>query len=198
MELATLKKCDAAAEASVFDFAAASIALHIPFKLTPVELSHLAAELSRPEQLQQAAAAALRPLYEQLLPAIEDPNWRKMSEEYFVFELSPDDVSAEQMLTQSPEWPAGLLRLDAEPLFADEVTEALRQQIRYGRNHLFVADWAAAVLEDRNCDETLQTVEFANLQLLEFREIDTRLDDRLAATYGVVRRLGPFLNAPVK
>ena len=32
-----------------------------------------------------------------------------------------------------------------------------------------------AVLVDRECDETLQTIEFANLQLLEFRHIDNRL-----------------------
>ena len=41
--------------------------------------------------------------------------------------------------------------------------------------------WGAAALVDSDCDETLQAIEFANLQLLEFRHIDNRLDDRLAS-----------------
>jgi len=43
-----------------------------------------------------------------------------------------------------------------------------------------VPEWSAAVLVDRECEETLQMVEFANMQLLEFRHIDRRIDDRLA------------------
>jgi hypothetical protein len=189
VELPILGRQEAVAEAIVFDFAAASVALHIPFTLAPSQLSRLAAGLSKPESLQQAATEVLRPLYEKLSPAIERASWGEVTEEYFVFQFSPDELPAVRALAQSPGWLAGMVRLEAEPLFAEEVVEALRQQIRYGRDDLLVADWAAAVLIDRDCDETLQTIEFANLQLLEFREIDDRLDIRLAATYGVVHSL---------
>jgi hypothetical protein len=189
VELPMLGRQEAVAEAIVFDFAAASVALHIPFTLSPSRLSQLAAGLSNPESFQQAATEVLRPLYEQLSPAIERGSWGAVTEEYFVFQFSPDELPADVVLAQSPGWLAGMVRLEVEPLFADEVAEALRRQIRYGRDDLLVADWAAAVLIDRECDETLQTIEFANLQLLEFREIDDRLDDRLAATYGVVHSL---------
>ena len=57
----------------LFDFAAASVVLHVPFTLTPSDLSQLAANLSQVESLRQASAAVLRPLYEQLLPAIQNP-----------------------------------------------------------------------------------------------------------------------------
>ena len=40
-------------------------------------------------------------------------------------------------------------------------------------------DWAAGLVADRDCADTLQVIEFANVQLLEFRHIDDRLDDRL-------------------
>jgi len=43
------------------------------------------------------------------------------------------------------------------------------------------------LLIDRDCNETLQTVEFANLQLLEYRQLDDRLDDSLAAAYRAVQ-----------
>jgi hypothetical protein len=48
-------------------------------------------------------------------------------------------------------------------------------------------DWAAGLVADRDCDDTLQVIEFANVQLLEFRHIDDRLDDRLEAAYRLIR-----------
>src|SRR5262249_20901101 len=41
-------------------------------------------------------------------------------------------------------------------------------------------------LLDYDCGETLEIVEFANLQLLEFRHIDNRLDDSLAGANRVI------------
>jgi hypothetical protein len=189
LDLPGLGNVAASAEAILFDFAAASVALHVSFQLKPIEITRLAAALSRPEPMQNAARQAVQPLHERLLPAIQNPRWSDLTEEYFVFEFSPPELCAETVLSQAPEWLAGLVRLDSDPLFAEEVSEALRLQIRYGRRDLLVADWAAAVVIDDECGETLQVVEFANLQLLEFREIDNRLDDRLAETYGLVRVL---------
>jgi hypothetical protein len=66
---------------------------------------------------------------------------------------------------------------------------ALRLHLCYGPDDVFVPDWAAAVLVDRDCDQTLEIVEFANLQLLELRFIDNRLDDRLAAAARLIHPL---------
>jgi hypothetical protein len=127
-----------------------------------------------------AARQALTPLHEQLLPAIDKPSWAEnFWEEYFVFQLAPGDpLTPELLLDGQASWLAGLLRLEDEPLSEQEVEEALRLTLRYGRRDLFVPDWGAAVLLDQtpDCDETLQAIEFANLQLLEYRHIDGRLD----------------------
>ena len=53
---------------------------------------------------------------------------------------------------------------------------------------MLLAAWSAAVLVDRDCEETLQTIEFANMQLLEYRYIDNLLDKRLAAAYSTIHR----------
>ena len=45
------------------------------------------------------------------------------------------------------------------------------------------------LLIDRDCEETLQTIEFANLQLLEYRFIDRLLDQRLADAYRLIHPL---------
>src|SRR5206468_5396737 len=83
-------------------------------------------------------------------------------------------------------WLAGLVRLETGPLSAQEIAEALRLHLSYSPDDLLVADWTAAVLIDRDCEETLGAIEFANLQLLEFRHIDARLDASLASAYRLV------------
>lgn len=165
-----------AAEATVFDFAAVSAALHIPFQLSREGLSRLAGQLVEPTFLVQKARAALLPLHRQLLPAIHKPLWADdLGEEFIVFQFPTPAPRADTCAA----WLAGLVRLESAPLSTEEVAEALRLHISYSPEDLFIADWAAAVLFDRDCDETLQVIEFANMQLLEFRHIDNRLDDTL-------------------
>jgi hypothetical protein len=179
-------------EATLFDFAAVSLGLHVPFRLPPAGLTCLAGWLAEPSSLVQAAQAALAPLFQSLRPALQGPKWRDdFSEDYFVFQLSPDDVPAPDRLLagQAATWLAGLLRLDANPLSTEEAAEALRLHLSYSPQDLFVPDWGAAVLIDHDCDETLQTVEFTNLQLLEYRFIDDRLDGDVASAYRVIHRL---------
>jgi hypothetical protein len=186
----------ASAAAAVFDFAAVSVTLQVPFHLTPAELLALAGRLAEgptSAAILRAAREALTPLHEQLLPAIEKPAWNEhFWEEYFVFQLAPaDPVTPELLMEGRASWMAGLLRLEDEPLSDQEVQEALRLSLRYGRRDLFVPDWGAAVLLDQtpDCDETLQAIEFANLQLLEYRHIDGRLDDILDQADHLLERL---------
>ncbi|MFO0843746.1 MAG: hypothetical protein U0797_15355 [Gemmataceae bacterium] len=183
------------AEATVFDFAGVSVAFHVPFTLPRHELRLLAARLNDPEpslQIVQAAREAVEPLYHKLQPAISKPAWdRALSEEYFVFQFTPAaNVSPDALLGDHADWLAGLLRLEDEPLSAQEVTEALRLTLRYGADDLFIPDWGAAVLVDREgeSDETLQVIEFANLRLLEYRHIDRRIDDILGWADDLVRK----------
>lgn len=189
LHLAELGPVEAVAEATIFDFAAVSVAVHVPFHLPAAALTRLAGWLAEPSSLVRAARSALEPVHHKLLPAIQNPLWKDHpSEEYFVFQLPPSDVlpPPEQLLTLQAGWLAGLLRLEAGLLSSEEVGEASRLHLSYSPDDLFLCDWAAAVLLDRDCDETLQTIEFANLQLLEFRHIDDRLDDNLAGAYRTI------------
>jgi hypothetical protein len=172
----------ATAEATVFDFAGVSLALHVPFSLTADALSRLAGWLADSTPLLKAARATLDPLHKQLLPALHDPLWTEdLNEEYLVFQLPPSNGLEPTFLVDGGAgWLAGLVRLEAGPLSAAEIKEALRLHIGYSPADMFIPDWAAGFLLDHDCDETLQTIEFANLQLLEYRHIDNRLDDALA------------------
>jgi hypothetical protein len=188
------------AEAALFDFGGVSLSLQVPFQRSAEELRSLAGNLLEQSVTEgqtespvlRAARQALAPLHERLLPSIEKPQWAdQLWEEYFVFQFQPGaPFLPDDLLGRWRDWLAGLLRLEDEPLSSQEVSEALRLVLRYGQSDLFVPDWGAAVLLDRSpdCDETLQAIEFANMQLLEYRHIDARLDDILGQADDLLRR----------
>ena len=203
LELAGLGSLQVQAEAAVFDFGGVSVGLQVPFALGPGELRSLAGSLADPAPVVQAARRAVEPLYRQLLPAIQDPLWSDLGEEYFVFQLPPNtSLPLPHLLldTHAP-WLAGLIRLEAGPLSEENTAEALRLHFSYSPEDLFVADWPAALLIDADCQETLQAIEYANLQLLEYRHIDQRLDNSLSTAYRVIHSLPrtwlPFWRAPI-
>ena len=179
------------AEMMLFDFGTVSLSAQLPFDLSAEDLTRLAGELAEPEFLIQAARENLRPVYEALLPAITNPEWADLSEEYFVFQLVPGDPIPlpQELLARSPAWLAGLVRLEAGPLSDTEIADALRLRLSYRPDDLIVTDWTAAVVVDRECAEVLETMAFANLQLLEFRHIEQRLDSRLRVAYGLIAQL---------
>jgi hypothetical protein len=192
LELAEVGPVRPLPEATVFDFGAVSVNVQVPFRLPAAGLSRLAGWLADPAPFIAAARSALEGLYRQLLPAVQGALWREdLSEEYFVFQLLPAGcpAAAATLLRSHAGWLAGLVRLESGPLSNEEIAEALRLHLSYSPDDLFVPDWAAAVLLDQDCGETLQAVEFANLQLLEYRHIDDRLDDSLAGAYRLIHPL---------
>lgn len=173
------------AELSAFDFGAISLMLRVPVRMTPEAMLHLAGELADPTALTAAARRVLAPWIERLRPAVSGFEPSELSEEYVVFQIGEVHTG---WLSEHAEWVAGLVRLEPGPLSPEEVQEASRLGLSYSPNDLVVLDWAAGFIADRECADTLQVIEFANVQLLEFRHIDDRLDDRLEAAYRLIRR----------
>ena len=175
---------DPRAELTLFDFGAISLSVQFPLRVTPQALLQLAGILAEPASLNEAARALLAPWIERLAPSVYEFAYSSMSEEYIVFQLSE---RTEKWLEHHADWIAGLVRLDAEVLSRDEIREATRLALAYTPSDLVVLDWAAGFVADSDCADTLQVIEFANVQLLEFRHIDDRLDDRLEAAYRLIR-----------
>jgi hypothetical protein len=178
LDCAELGQLEAQASITLFDFGGVNISFQAPFSAAPEALLCFAGFLADATSVVQKAREVVQGLYQQLMPAIHDPNWQEdLSEEYYVFQFSPE------MLAQFSDhaWLAGIVHLENEPMSSEEIAEALRYRLCYSPQDLFVPDWTAAVLVDRECDDTLQAISFANLQLLEFRNIDNRLDESLAA-----------------
>jgi hypothetical protein len=191
-ELPVVGSFQGTADVTLFDFAGVSVAVQIPLRAPANCLHDLANWLANPSQVVQAVRLAVEPLYRQLLPTIQKPEWKDdLSEEYFIFQLTAEGGSPASDLLHGVHagWLAGLLRLETGSLSSEEITEALRLHLSYSPDDLLIPDWASAVLFDHDCDETLQTIEFANLQLLEFRHLDNRLDESLAEAYRMIHPL---------
>lgn len=187
LPLSELGVVAAKAEATLFDFGAVSIAVHVAFRLTAAQLHVLAGSLANPESLTTAIRRAAEPLFRDLQPVIRQPAWGELSEEYFVFQLDPRPAA--DWLAHDSVWIAGLIRLEQGVLSAEEIEESLRLRISYTPEDLLVVEWAASLLADRDCEETLQVIELTNVQLLEMRHLDNRLDARLECAYELIHPL---------
>ena len=171
------------AELTIFDFAAISLMVQFSVRGTTDELRELAGHLADTGPLVAAARLVVSPWVERLQPVVDGFEVSDLSEEYVIFQLG--DVSAGWVEAHT-DWIAGLIRLEADPLSVGEIHEATRLRLSYTPDDLVMLDWAAGFVADRDCAETLQVIEFANVQLLEFRHIDDRLDDRLEAAYRLI------------
>jgi hypothetical protein len=172
------------AQLTLFDFGAISLAIQFPVTTTPAGMLELAGQLAEPGRLTERARQVLVPWLRQIEPAVYEYAESSMSEEYIVFQVEGRQTG---WLEHHAGWIAGLVRLEADPLSTDEIREATRLSLSYTPGDLVVLDWAAGFVADVDCADTLQVIEFANVQLLEFRHIDDRLDDRLEAAYRLIR-----------
>lgn len=172
------------AELTLFDFGAVSLSIPIHVRATPAELLKLAGDLADTAGMTDLVRKTLNPWFDVLKPAVIDFDVSPISEEYIVFQL---EERRSDWLRDHAEWIAGLVRLESGPLSTEEVCEATRLNLAYTPTDLVVLDWAAGVVADSECADTLQVIEFANVQLLEFRHIDDRLDDRLEASYRLIK-----------
>ena len=80
-----------------------------------------------------------------------------------------------------------LLRGEGGVLSAQETEDALRSAVAFTPSDLVVADYDAAILfglDRADAEDVLDILEFANLQLLELRALDRRLDRRINELYG--------------
>ena len=171
------------AELTIFDFAAISLMVQFSVRGTTDELRDLAGHLADAGPLVAAARLVVSPWVERLRPVVDEFEVSDLSEEYIIFQLG--DVQPAWAIEHN-DWIAGLIRLEANPLSESEIREATRLRLSYTPDDLVILDWAAGFVADRDCAETLQVIEFANVQLLEFRHIDDRLDDRLEAAYRLI------------
>jgi hypothetical protein len=184
------------AECAVFDFGAISVRYHLPFEGTLDDVPPLTAALAESPRLVAAARRLAEGLLDVLRPAAVVPVLAPIVEDYVVLEVDSPDApgSLDAVLSAHA---AALTRalgaFEAAPS-DEEVAELLSHRASYGTDDLVVVDWNAALVLGRDMADVVDVLEFANVQLLEMRFLDGRLDDALDRAYeAIARRPRPWL-----
>ena len=179
------------ATAKIFDFGALSVTLTLPLEDLPLEeYAETALSLAAEEGIEKSARDAAHRLFERIRPAVSRPLFADLVEEYCVWHVggfSPE-MSGTEALARLPREIARLLTLERGELSEAAVTDILRTPIRYFDNDLFLAEWNAAFVYDPKFRDTVEVLEFLNLQVLELRFFDRLLHE---AIEGVSEGLRP-------
>lgn len=173
------------ADMVLYDFGGASVRYTIPFSGSFDEMIALSVGLTESPLLRDDSRQRVAHVLAVIEGAVLKPGIAAMSEDYSVFEvdefaseLAPSDLSA----CYGHEV-ARLLRSEKDALSEQEVADALANRVSFGANDVAIIDWNGALLFDREPEDVLTVLEFANIQLLEVRFLDAQLDRALDRAY---------------
>src|SRR5262249_7204177 len=180
-----LFEVDGSVQLTLYDFGAVSISYSFPMfhggSVLPLENAPGLAQHLYSRNLEADARSRIQALIPQIKPAIDRPLMSGLVEDYYLFVLEKlsEPLPSEDLLRDYRAVLAQLLRLESLPLSADEQLEAIDNRISYYLDDLVIVDWNAAVIYDRDYEDTANVLEFTNVELLETRYIDSRLDQRI-------------------
>lgn len=188
------------ARAKYYHYGVVSIELDEQFSLDWPELVDLTASRLADPSIEQRAMELLKSRLAQAPAALINlyRNW--LSEDYAVITMIPEpSLNATELLAQRGRQIAQIVRGETRALSEGEYQEILAASLSYYPNDLLVVGWSAAFVYDNPAaaEPTLQLLEYANTQLLEFRRYDDLLSTLLSGVYktldrgtGVWRRWG--------
>jgi hypothetical protein len=86
---------------------------------------------------------------------------------------------------------AQILRAERQRLSDQEVEDALAARISYGLDDITIVDWNSALMVDREGEDVRAVLEFANVELLEMRYLDQKLDRALDRAFESLSKPAP-------
>ena len=137
------------------------------------------------DELEKRAREMLRAKIGVIKPALVKPydNWT--AEDYYVIQVDPTTLPAEDLARDYGNEIAQIVRGEELRLSSNERQEVLSASMSYYPQDLLVVGWVAAFVYDTadGAAPTIDLLEYANSQLLEFRHYDEVLTGVLADVY---------------
>ncbi len=181
-----------AGELNYYEYGVVGIKLELPFEGDWASLADLSCRWMTNPELEAQAVAAVRSQLERVKTALVKPYENWLSEDYFIIHLREPMIAAGELIAQHRSEIARIVRGEREELSAAEVEEILGSRLSYYPDDLLVVGWTAAFIHDTAEDAapTIQLLEYANTQLLEFRHYDAVLSLLLAGVYRSLEKKG--------
>jgi hypothetical protein len=193
VRIAATLEAHAQVELVVYDFGAVSVIYQFPLVGGSVDLLSLSELLYENDQLLKDSRSRVEELIRMVEASLASARITGFVEDYVIFQVQAfaSAVAVHELMEQHAQHLAQVLRAESRTLSDDEVTDALSHRISYGKSDLVIVDWNAALVIDTEADDVLTVLEFANVELLEMRYLDQRLDDALTQAYErLARRSG--------
>ncbi len=178
----------------LFDFGAVSVRYTIPFAGSLDDLRELSERLSEQTSLVSDSRRRTEDLLAAIGPAVTKPGESEFVEDYAVFEVrraadaQGRAVTPDDLLSREPGRLAGILRAEHAALSTQEIADALACRVSYAPGDAALIDWNAAIVFEEDPEDVRSVLEFANVELLEMRHLDERLDGALDEAYAAVAR----------
>ena len=170
-----------------YDYGVLSVLFEFPFEGDWRDLISLSARWISETDLQNRAEAIAKEKVQRTRAALIKPYDRWLSEDYFIFFMREIEGSpaAAQLLSACGQQISQVVRGENATLSEGERSEVLQSAMSYYPNDLVVVGWNAAFVYDSmaGSETTMQLLEYANSQLLEFRHYDELLTRELASVY---------------
>jgi hypothetical protein len=186
-----------------YDYGVVSIELELPFECDWAALVQQSSHWIGAPELESRATELLRTALKHAAPALVKPYDDWLKEDYYVIQLREiraadgRNLASEELLASHGPEIAQLVRGESALLSDAERQEVLQSSISYSHSDLLVVGWGGALVYGSSevAATTIQLLEYANTQLLEFRYYDTLLTGLLDGVYRSLERQGGLLTA---
>ena len=175
----------AAVDLVVYDFGAVEVVYSLPIDGPFTELLNLSDELYDNEFLLADSQVRVNQLLKVVGDTAMQANLAPLVEDYVIFHIESfaQPFDAKRLCAEHGPEIAQILRAERQTLSDQEVDDALGAKISFGTEDLTIIDWNAALLVDREGEDVRAVLDFANVELLEMRYLDQRLDRALDEAY---------------
>ena len=181
-----------------YDYGVVSVLFDFPFAGEWTDLISLSCRWISGTDLPSRAEEIAKEKVARTRPALVKPYDTWLNEDYFIFFLREigGNPSGAHLLTSCGQQISQVVRGENAILSDDERREVLQSAMSYYPNDLAVLGWNAAFVYDSaaGSETTLQLLEYANSQLLEFRHYDELMTRELARVYDTVGQKSSIIN----
>ena len=177
-------------ELVVFDFGAVSVRFRIEVEGSVSRLLELSEAIFDNATVHAEARRQVEQLLGVLEPAVRVPRIDARMEDYAVFQVNclVNGASPSSLLADHSTFLARVLRAERGQISPEEAGDALACKLVYSPADAVLVDWNGAIVLDTEVDDALTVLEFANVELLELRFLDDRLDAQLEESYQALSR----------
>ncbi len=185
---------DPLVECTLYDFGAISVVYRVPIEGDLTGLLDLADELYENAELLADSRRRVTELLERIRPAVRRLSLADLFEDYVIYRVPTPPVGCDLPALlkgrSMQRTVASLLRAERGEMSEQELADALSCVISFSPQDATIIDWNAAMVIGEDTEDVMAVLEFGNVELLEMRFMDDRLDEMLDLAYEAQQR-GP-------